>query len=92
MGAREELAADRESLAKVKPDYERLMRSDRLLESRRAGDVKVRMTAFADGCDVLIVPRYTVMKLARGSAIRLLCLTCSECCLLGKRPLWIRAT
>ena len=69
VGAREELAADRESLAKVKPDYERLMRSDRLLESRRAGDVKVRMTAFADGCDVLIVPRYTVMKLARGSAI-----------------------
>jgi hypothetical protein len=67
---RQELVSYREKLDGVRPKYDELVKNDKLLESRRPGEVKARMTQFVDSCDVLIVPRLTVLNLSKGEAIQ----------------------
>jgi len=66
---RAEVVTFREKLDEVRPKYEELVKNDKLLESRRAGDVKERLRRFVDSCDLLVVPRLTVLNLSKGEAI-----------------------
>ncbi len=64
-----ELNQYRAARDKAKPDYERLLANDRMMEARRNTNVKQKFAAAVADCDLLILPRHTVMDVVRGGAI-----------------------
>jgi hypothetical protein len=64
-----ELNQYRAARDKAKPDYERLLANDRMLEARRNANVKQKFAAAVADADMLIIPRHTVMDVVRGGAI-----------------------
>jgi hypothetical protein len=58
-----------EALAKTAPKYQEVLRNEKAYEARRGTDVKARMAAAVADCDVLIVPRMTVMDIPRRGVI-----------------------
>jgi hypothetical protein len=66
---RDELAEYNKQLAEVGPQYRELMRNDRAAENRRVTDVKAKLAQYVADCDLLVVPRLTVVDLARGDVI-----------------------
>jgi hypothetical protein len=65
----DELAEFRTRLEKETPKYQQLIGDDRLLDTRRETNVKTKLAQYAADCDLLIVPRYTVMDVSKGAAI-----------------------
>lgn len=57
-------------LAELGPKYRELSKDERAVESRRMADVKQKLTQILADCDILIVPRYTVMDISKGEVIR----------------------
>lgn len=49
--------------------YRDLLRNERAAENRRVTDVKEKLKQYVADCDLLIVPRLTVVNLARGDTI-----------------------
>lgn len=67
---KEELAEFNKELAELGPKYKALAKDERAVESRRVTDLKAKFSASVADCDLLIVPRYTVMDVAKGEVIR----------------------
>lgn len=57
----EGLKTVREQLDKVAPKYAELQKDERTVEGRRQTDLKAKLTAAVADCDLLIIPRLTVM-------------------------------
>lgn len=55
--------------AEVEPEYRRLLSDDRVQADRRAADVNAKLKAAVADCDLLIVPRLTVISLANGQLV-----------------------
>ena len=51
------------------PQYRDLLRNERAAENRRVTDVKAKLKQYVADCDLLIVPRLTVVDIARGDVI-----------------------
>ena len=64
-----ELAEFRTQLAEAGTQYKDVLRNERAVENRRVTDVKTKLKQYVDDCDVLIVPRLTVTKIASGEVI-----------------------
>lgn len=67
---KEELVEFNKELAELGPKYKALTKDERAVESRRVTDLKAKFGAAVADCDLLIVPRYTVMDVAKGEVIR----------------------
>ncbi len=63
---RELLTELNKALAEVGPRYQELLRTGRAAETRRLTDVGAKLREYVAGCDLLIVPRLTVVDIARG--------------------------
>ncbi len=63
---RQELDDDRKALADLKPKYQEMLKDDRTAENRRIADVKSKLKQYVSECDLLIVPRLTVIDISRG--------------------------
>ena len=57
----EGLKTVKEQLDKVAPKYAELQKDERTVEGRRQTDLKAKLTAAVADCDLLIIPRLTVM-------------------------------
>ncbi|MFO0851325.1 MAG: hypothetical protein U0871_22625 [Gemmataceae bacterium] len=66
---REELAELTKLLAELTPRYKEAFANDRAVENRRLTDLKAKLGQAVADCDLLIVPRLTVVDLARGDVI-----------------------
>jgi hypothetical protein len=66
---REELAEFTAEAAEAGARYRDLLRNERAAENRRITDVKEKLRQYVADCDLLIVPRLTVVSLARGDVI-----------------------
>lgn len=64
-----ELNQYRTARDKAKPDYERLLTNDRMLEARRNTNIRQKFSAAVADADMLIIPRHTVMDVVRGGAV-----------------------
>ena len=62
----QELKDDRDALEKLEPKYRDMLKDDRTAENRRIADVKAKMKQYVAECDLLIVPRLTVIDISRG--------------------------
>jgi ribosomal protein L17 len=58
-----------EALAKAAPRYQEVLKNERAYEARRSTDVKARFAAAVADCDILIIPRMTVMDIPRRHVI-----------------------
>jgi hypothetical protein len=67
---KEELVEFNKELAELGPKYKALTKDERAVESRRVTDLKAKFGAAVADCDLLIVPRYTVMDISKGEVIR----------------------
>jgi hypothetical protein len=65
----EELAEFTRQAAEAGNQYRDLLRNERAAENRRITNVKEKLRQYVDDCDLLIVPRLTVVNLARGDTI-----------------------
>jgi hypothetical protein len=65
----EELAEFTKALAELTPRYKEAFSNERAVENRRLTDLKAKLGAAVADCDLLIVPRLTVVDLARGDVI-----------------------
>lgn len=65
----EEQAAFAAQAAEAGARYRDLLRNERAAENRRVTDVKEKLRQYVADCDLLIVPRLTVVNLARGDTI-----------------------
>ncbi|HET6573790.1 MAG TPA: hypothetical protein VFG68_09330, partial [Fimbriiglobus sp.] len=65
----EELAEFTTQAAEAGARYRDLNRNERAAENRRITDVKEKLQQYVADCDLLIVPRLTVVNLARGDVI-----------------------
>ncbi len=65
----ESIAAIAQQLQTAGPQYQEVMKNERAIEARRSTDVKAKFAQAAADCDLLIVPRYTIMDLANGDMI-----------------------
>lgn len=59
----------KEALAKVAPQYQELLKNETAYEARRGSDVKTKFASAVAECDILIIPRMTVMDIARRGVI-----------------------
>jgi hypothetical protein len=50
-------------------DYKEALKQERSIEDRYLTDVKAKFTRLLDDCDLLIVPRMTIMNAARGEVL-----------------------
>lgn len=66
---RDELAELTKLLAELTPRYKEAFANDRAVENRRLTDLKAKLGQAVADCDLLIVPRLTVVDLARGAVI-----------------------
>lgn len=64
----EELAEFTRQQGEFGSQYRDLMRNERAAENRRLTDVKAKLKQYVDECDLLIVPRLTVVDITRGEA------------------------
>ena len=65
-----ELAKEkRAELAKNEAEYYELLKDDRAVESLRNQDVKAKLQGYVRDCDLLIVPRLTMMQLSNRAAV-----------------------
>lgn len=64
-----ELTEINAQLAEAGTTYRDLLRNERAAENRRVTDLKAKLTQYVDDCDVLIVPRLTVVDISRGDII-----------------------
>jgi len=64
-----ELVELQPQLTEAGDNYRELLRDERSVESRRTVDVKAKLKAYVDDCDILIVPRLTVTDIVRGDVI-----------------------
>jgi hypothetical protein len=55
-----------DALAKTAPKYQQAIKNEKAYEARRSTDVKKKFENAVADCDLLIVPRMTVMNVARG--------------------------
>jgi len=62
----QELFDNRNDLDKLKPKYQEMLKDDRTAENRRIVDVKSKLKQYVAECDLLIVPRLTVIDISRG--------------------------
>ena len=56
-------------LAEAGTQYRDLLRNERAAENRRVTDLKAKLQQYVGDCDVLIVPRLTVVDISRGDVI-----------------------
>ena len=64
-----ELSEINAQLAEASTQYRDLLRNERAVENRRVTDVREKFGQTVADCDLLIVPRLTVLNLARGQVI-----------------------
>jgi hypothetical protein len=65
----EELAEFTQQAAEAGNLYRDLLRNERAAENRRVTDVREKLRQYVADCDLLIVPRLTVVNLSRGDTI-----------------------
>jgi len=61
-----ELEKDRKE---TETEVQALMKNERAFEDRQVGDVKTKMTRLLAGCDLLIIPRHTLINTSAGQSI-----------------------
>ncbi len=66
---RAELADLNKVLAELTPKYQEAFANERAVEGRRGTDVKAKFAAAVADCDLLVVPRLTVLDLTKGEII-----------------------
>ncbi|OWK38569.1 hypothetical protein [Fimbriiglobus ruber] len=66
---REDYIEISKQLVEATTRYRDVLRNERAVENRRIVDLKVKLKQYVDDCDILIVPRLTVMDIARGEII-----------------------
>ncbi|MCZ2341047.1 MAG: hypothetical protein LC104_04530 [Bacteroidales bacterium] len=65
----EELANYTQRLAEVEPRYRELLRDEKAVENRRMTDLQAKFAQYVADCDLLIVPRLTVLDISSGEVI-----------------------
>jgi hypothetical protein len=63
----EELAEFTRQAAEAGAQYRDLLRNERAAENRRITNVREKLKQYVDDCDLLIVPRLTVVDISRGA-------------------------
>lgn len=66
---KQELASFNEEIAKQGPKYQELSKDERAIEARRITDVKTKLTQILADCDLLVIPRFTVMDISKSELI-----------------------